>query len=78
MNDSDILKYLKDQYIETKWPFVRFTDLSNLFGIQYTKKELNLLYELKMINKRDCAQGILVELIIEPEIISDNELSKIF
>ena len=65
MTESKILEYMTNQYNLTGWQYVTFTTLSNLFGMDVSKKELNRLFALKLIKKRECVHGVLIELIIE-------------
>lgn len=71
MNQKDIadriMVYLEDKYRSTGWPFIHLKDISSYFYQIDILPALNDLRMKGLIRKRENANGILVELIVNEE-----------
>jgi hypothetical protein len=56
-----LLKYMKDQYDKTLFPFFKLTDLTYMFG-EGVRTELNRLVKEKIVTKRNGINSPLVEI----------------
>lgn len=64
---ENIMEYLDDKYKNTGWPFIHMRELRSYFYQMDILPALNDLRMKGLVRKRENANGILVELIVNED-----------